>query len=733
MKTTVLAAAALLASSTAKPQNISGRITGSDDGEPLAGAYVIWCGTSHGTISASDGTYELQMTPLSNRLVVSYVGYRSDTATVSEKGRLDFTLKPIEMSDIEVTARKVGTTIDRISPFLTENVTADELSKAACCNLGESFQTNASVDVNYSDAATGAKTIQLLGLQGRYVQMMNENVPTLRGMASPYGLSYIPGPWMNGIQISKGVGTVVNGYEAITGQINIDYKKPVATNEVVNLNIYGSSSGRAEVNASANIKAGDRVRTNIMLNMANDFSTMDENNDGFRDEPRVKQLNLFNRWYRHTDLHTLDVVVKTLNERRTGGQTEFDGTKPDGSHYGVSLETDRIETWMKNGFVFSPQFSIGFPIGYTYHHQNSFFGDRSYEGTQHSYSINSIANWHNGGENEFHAGISSQGDIFDEAADYGQGDKSWERKDVSWGAYGQYTMRRGQDKFSLIAGIRIDHHNHNGTFATPRLHIRWAPTDRTTIRVAAGRGYRSASIMSESNYLLTSKRKWDMTENYGQEKAWNFGGSITKYISIGSKQITLNAEYYRTEFQSQLVTDMDDGPRTIHAYFAKSRGYANNVQVECRTSPLRGLEAVAAWRWSDNELTLGGERRRRPLVSRYKALVALSYQTPLKTWQIDANMQMNGGGRIPTTAGNPIDYQRATSFGSYQMYNAQVTRWFKRWSVYAGCENIGDFMQDEPIIASENPKSEYFDSSLIWGPLMSRRFYAGIRWHFDKY
>ncbi len=228
-------------------------------------------------------------------MVVSYVGYTSDTLTISTQGKYDVTLSPIEMTDVEVTARRIGSAIDRLSPMLTQNVTADELSKAACCNLGESFQTNASVDVNYADAATGAKTIQLLGLQGRYVQMMSENVPSLRGIASPYGLSYVPGPWMNGIQISKGVGTVVNGYEAITGQINIDYKKPVGTNEVASLNIYGSNAGRMEANASLNLKVGPQVRTNIMLNMVNDLMDMDENSDGFRDEPRVRQLNLFNR------------------------------------------------------------------------------------------------------------------------------------------------------------------------------------------------------------------------------------------------------------------------------------------------------------------------------------------------------------------------------------------------------------------------------------------------------
>lgn len=724
----------LLAGTLASAQTVSGHVQGSDNNEPLAGAYVIWSGTSHGTITQPDGSYELQMLQEGKaaRLVVSYVGYTSDTLTISAQGTYDVTLRPIEMSDVDVTARRVGSALDRISPMLTEKVTADELSKAACCNLGESFQTNASVDVNYADAATGAKTIQLLGLQGRYVQMMNENVPTLRGIATPYGLSYIPGPWMNGIQISKGVGTVVNGYEAITGQINIDYKKPVATDEIVSLNMYGSNAGRLELNASGNIKVGDKVRTNIMLNMANDTRTMDENNDGFRDEPQVRQLNFFNRWYKHTDFHTLDLVVKTLNERRTGGQTDFDSDHNDGEHYGVYLETDRVETWMKNGFVFSDRFSIGFPVGYTYHHQGSFFGDRTYRGTQHTYNFNSIANWNNGGANEFHAGVSAQGDLYDEKVDYGTGAQAFDHDDISFGAYGQYTLRRLDDKLNAIIGLRVDHHNHYGTFVTPRLHIRISPTDNTTLRLAAGRGYRGASIMAENNFLLTSKRTWTLDSNYGMEKAWNMGGSLTQYVNIGDKQLTLNAEYFHTVFDRQLITDMDESARTLHAYYSGHRGYADNIQVEAKVQPVRGLEVTAAWRWNDNELYLANKMQRRPLVSRYKALVALSYQTPLKTWQFDVNMQVNGGGRVPTTEANPVEYQKASTFGSYRMYNAQVTKWFRRWSIYAGCENIGNFMQDDPVISAENPDSQYFDSSLIWGPLMSRRFYVGMRWHLDK-
>lgn len=756
---------------TATSQNVEGRVLGAtnEGNEPLSGAYVIWAGTAHGTITDPDGNFSLQFyeggrTPL----VISYVGYVSDTLRLSAPQRVEVTLQPEVMEQVDVNARRVGTSLDRRSALLTQNVTADELCKAACCNLGESFQTNASVDVSYSDAATGARTIQLLGLAGRYVQFMNENVPTLRGLASPFGLSYVPGPWMRGIQISKGAGRVINGYEALTGQINIDYKKPVATDELVSLNVFGSSAGRIEINASGNINVGPTMRTQLMANLATDLRDMDDNDDLFRDEPRVRQMNLFNRWYRHTEFYTLDLAIKTLNERRLGGSVFYKGGEPQSSdgqnpdHYGLELNTDRVEVWMKNGFVFSDRFTFGFPIGYTYHFQRSRYGPRRYVGTQHSYVFNAVGNLLFGERHELDFGAASQGDFYDEGATmqiyapitldpnaplYQTAEnsetwkpetllghtehRSWTHNDVSVGLYAQYTLKI-DDKFSLVAGLRLDAHNHYHALFTPRLHLRWSPTEHTTVRAAIGKSFRAASLLAENNVLLASDRFWIINNNYGQERGWNMGLNITQYIPIGSKELSLTAEYYHTLFQKQMTTDLDWDARLLEATYSTAHSTADNIQVEAHISPVRGLDVTAAWRWNGSRQNLGGIDRRRPLVSRYKALFALSYQTPLKTWQFDVNAQLNGGGRIPTTASNPIDLQRRNTFPAYQIYNAQVTKWFRHWSIYLGCENIGSFTQKNPIIAANDPFGGYFDSSLIWGPMSERKFFIGARWQLDK-
>ena len=177
------------------PARFSGVVYEKISGEPLIGANIYWLGTTQGTVTNIDGQFELASNASSHKLVASYVGFIADTLDVL---RLDasgivINLSPLQIDEVEVAARKAGASMSRLETLTTIKITGDELCRAACCNLGESFETNASVDVNYTDATTGAKQIQLLGLSGRYVQMMTENIPNFRGISSPYGLSYVPG------------------------------------------------------------------------------------------------------------------------------------------------------------------------------------------------------------------------------------------------------------------------------------------------------------------------------------------------------------------------------------------------------------------------------------------------------------------------------------------------------------------------------------------------------------
>ncbi|WP_439185569.1 TonB-dependent receptor [Carboxylicivirga taeanensis] len=727
-------------------EEVTGVVKANEKGKniELVGANVYWADTQIGTVTDFKGEFVIDRYGSNTQLVVSYIGYETDTIDISNNRFVEVVLQSDELDEVLVAGKKAGSHMSRMDPMTKVNITGAELCKAACCNLSESFETNASVDVSYSDAATGAKQIQLLGLSGNYVQMMTENIPNFRGLATLYGLNYIPGAWMESIQISKGTSTVVNGYESLTGQINVEYKKPVDSERFF-LNMYANHTGRWESNVNGSIHINDKWTTAVLAHYSEDQKSTDENDDGFRDEPLLKQVNFINRWdYNNKKGFTSQIGIKVLDENRLGGQMGFTGSRPDdqnigsaGQLYGINIDTRRYEGFYKAGYMFDDDItSVALVANYSFHEQNSFYGRKQYDASQKSFYANLIFQSIIGNEsNKFSTGLSVQADEFDEqlwmnfmAPDTRQ----WlNRNEFVPGAYFQYTYTL-PEHLTIIAGGRVDYHNEFGTMLTPRLHIKYNLTPNTIIRASAGKGYRTPNVLAENSYLLASSRQINITDNIDQEEAWNYGANITQYIDIAGRELTLNAEYYRTDFENQLVVDADQSVNAVYFYNLDGRSYANNFQVEGKYELLRGLDVVAAWRLNDVKTTYNGELMDRPLISRAKGLVNLSYSTPLKKWQFDFTTQFNGEGRIPSTLSNPEEYRRAESFGAYQVVNAQVTKYFRKWNVYIGAENLGDFKQDNPIIAGSDPFGEHFDSSLIWGPVMGRRFYFGLRFSIDR-
>jgi outer membrane receptor for ferrienterochelin and colicin len=710
----------------------------------LVGANVYWANTQMGTVTDYNGQFVIEQPKGSRLLVVSYIGYKADTLNVDDKQHFEVILQSDELDEVLVAGKKAGSHMSRLDPMTKVNITGAELCKAACCNLSESFETNASVDVTYSDAATGAKQIQLLGLSGNYVQMMTENIPNFRGLATLYGLNYIPGAWMESIQISKGTSTVINGYEALTGQINVEYKKPV-NSEKFFLNLYANHTGRWESNVNGSIHLNDKWSTAILAHYSEDQKSTDDNDDGFRDEPLLKQLNFINRWdYNNKNGFTSQIGIKVLDENRLGGQMDFDGSKPSDQNiglpnqlYGINIDTRRYEGFYKAGYVFDDDITnIALVANYSYHEQNSFYGLRQYDAEQRSFYANLIFQSFIGSENsKYSTGFSFQSDEFDEVLmmDFQSPDEVQvlNREEIVPGAFFQYTYNV-PNKLTVIAGGRVDFHNDFGTLFTPRIHAKYNIAPNTILRASAGKGYRTPNVLAENSYVLASSRQINIADEIEQEEAWNYGANITQYINIAGRELTLNAEYYRTDFQNQLITDIDQSTDAVYFYNLDGESYANNYQIEGKYELLRGLDVVAAWRYNDVKVAYNGELMERPLISRAKGLVNLSYSTPLKKWQFDFTTQFNGKGRVPSTSTNPTEYQRPDSFEAYQVVNSQITKYFRKWNVYVGVENLGDFKQDNPIIAGDDPFGDNFDSSLIWGPIMGRRIYFGLRFSIDR-
>ena len=632
----------------------------------------------------------------------------------------DSIFKDETLKEVNVVARKAGTS--RLAGAVNGiAVNKDELFKAACCNLGESFTTNPSVDVAYNDATTGARQIKLLGLSGTYVQMLTENLPNYRGAAIPYALGYVPGPWMKGIQVSKGSASVKNGYESITGQINVDYLQP-EDEQKVEVNLFGDTKSRIEANADANVHLSDKWATEVLLHHENILKNHDENGDGFYDMPGREQYNVQNRWVYKGAKYIFHGGLGALKEIRTSGQDEEHSSSHEHELYRIKLHTNRYEGYMKHAFILNKEHgtNIAFMGSASMHQLDAQYGNKFYDLNEKNLYGSLMFETNFSTQHNLSAGLSVNHDYLGQRTHTNE-------KETTPGAYAQYTYTLGT-KLTAMAGARIDHSSIHGTFFTPRFHLKYSPIDAVSIRLSAGKGYRTVFGLAEYNYLLASGRELRISDDLKQEEAWNYGVSTAFYIPMFGKTLKLNAEYYYTDFKNQAVVDYDSDSRYISIGDLDGKSYSHTFQIDASYPLLKGLEITAAYRLNDVKCTYGGILKEKPLTSKYKGLVTLSYKTPLALWQFDATLQLNGGGR------NPEPYQLADGspswdrrFRSFEQVSAQITRWFRHWSIYVGGENLTGFKQKTPIYGAGNPWGKDFEPTLVWGPVEGRMFYAGVR------
>jgi hypothetical protein len=700
--------------------NLQAQVTGvvkDTAGEPIPGANVFWINTTEGATTNEDGNFSIHKPARSHLLVVSFIGFENDTVHV-DKGnqQLEIVLREgVELGEVNIVTRKMGTMKLRSSVMNEDMISSAELTRAACCNLGESFVTNPSVDVSYSDAATGAKQIKLLGLSGTYVQMMTENIPNFRGAAAPYGLGYVPGPWMQSIQVSKGSSSVKNGYESITGQINVEFKKPqLPEADWVSANLFASSTNRYEANADATVKLSKRWSTSLLAHYENETKSHDSNDDGFVDIPRVEQYNFWNRWAYMGDHYVFQAGIKALHETRNSGQTAH-GQTPTHDLYEIGIQTNRYEAFTKNAYIFDKEknTNLALILQGTLHNQDATYGRKLYDVDQSNFYASLLFETEFSKQHSLSTGLSFNYDGFDQHYRLtNQVEDGLTKKLVKEsvpGAYVQYTFNLN-DQLMLMGGIRGDYSSEYGFFVTPRAHVKYNPNEYLHFRLSAGKGYRT-----------------------NQEEAWNYGASVSAYIPVFGKTLNVNAEYYYTDFLKQVVVDMDSNPHEVAFYNLDGRSYSHVFQVEASYPFFKGFNLTAAYRLTDAKTTYDGKLMEKPLTGKYKGLLTASYQTPLGLWQFDATLQLNGGGRMPDPyelADGSLSWERR--YGSFQQLSAQVTRYFRRWSIYVGGENLTNFKQKNPIIDASNPWGENFDATMVWGPMHGAKAYIGLRFNLAR-
>lgn len=713
---------------------VKGSVTDSDK-LPVTGASVYWKNTTQGVVTDIDGKFEINPNPGSDTLMVSYIGYAPYMSVVKNPSEaLSIQLSgEVALDEVVVTPPSTGTMQLQLTPLNSQKITSHELGRAACCNLAESFETNPSVDVTYSDAATGARQIQLLGLSGKYVQMMTEQLPAFTGAASLYGLSYVPGPWMESIQVSKGTSSVKNGYEALSGQINIEYKKPQEADPLF-VNLFGADNGRIEANADANFKLSDQLATGVMMHYSKELKMHDGNDDGFADLPQTEQFNLLNRWYYKKNGFISQSVANVLKETRRSGQISHDGMDMEESDpYRIGIDTKRANVYTKNGYVFGDEnnTSVAMMLSGTIHDQKSDYGKHTYDVIQRNLYASFIFEQEYNHKHNVSAGVSMQVENYNQRLDAATqallGNYLLKRNYVTPGIYGQYTLNLDH-KLIVQAGLRLDYNNEFGAFVTPRLHVKYEIAPWLAARMSVGKGYRVANELAENSFLLASSRKLMIDPDLDRfERAWNYGVALSSTLPIAEKDLQLNLEWYYTDFQNQVVADMDTDAHAVTLRNAAGRSYSNIVQIEATYPFFKGFTLTGAFRWTDAKTDYNGTLRERYLNSRYKGMLTASYQTNMKKWQFDLTAQFNGPGRMPDPdATNPM---WDTEYKGYTGLNGQITKNFRRWSIYLGGENLLNFKQSNPIIDAENPWGENFDATMVWGPIHGRKLYGGIRFN----
>jgi len=710
---------------------------------PLPGANVYWLDSSIGAITTEDGTFSLPYKFSYNKLVISYVGFKTDTITVNENKNIRHVLQASEELDaVEISSRKQATRKSYLQATNTFTVTSDELLKAACCNLAESFETNPSIDVNFADAVSGTRQIKMLGLTSPYILIATENIPAIRGASQAYGLSFIPGTWVESIQITKGTGSVVNGFESIAGQINAELVKPT-TDDKLFVNLYGASSERLELNTHFNTKVSDKWSTGLYLHGNTHQEKHDVNDDGFMDMPIYNQINVMNRWqYTNPEKGLVSFInLRYLNDEKQAGQVDFDPETDKGTtnFWGSEIDTERFEITTKLGYVNPeiPYQSLGFQTAFSHHKQDSYFGLNLYDIQHNSFYSNIVYNTIiSDSRHKVKTGVSFTYDHYDELVNT----TTYERTENSVGGFFEYAYNN-LDKLTMTTGVWVDQHNKLGFFVTPRLHVRYTPWEKSALRASIGRGKRSANIFAENQNMFSSSRQINILSSGGEiygldpEIAWNYGISYLQGFNLFNRKADVTFDFYRTDFQNQVVVDWEN-PYEVNFYNLDGDSYANSFQFEFNYNVFKGFDIRTAYKFYDIKTDYSSGKLEKPLVPKHRVFANASYETEVKTnganWKFDATYNWLSAQRFSSTDLSPLQYQLSDETPTIGTLNLQVTKVFSpQFEVYLGGENVTNVRQDDPIVSADNPFGSNFDSNFVYGPIYGSMYYAGLRFRMN--
>ena len=719
-----------------------GQVTGLIQGQnnrqlkPLYGAKVKLLGSNDGVITNEEGQFELILPRvLPDTLIISARGYFSDTIPVTKDDRFTaFNIvlySELLLPEVIVGYRKNTSSISRLKVLHVEELTSSELRKAACCNLGESFETNASVDVNMTDAVSGAKKIRMMGLEGIYTQIQLENMPFLRGIESSFGLETIPGSWIESIQITKGAGNVVNGYESMAGLINLELAKP-ETMDRFYFNAYQNRMGKSEINLMSGIELNEKWSTGIFAYLSSQWGQLDENSDDFMDIPLGSYAAFLGRLDYEGEKMEAKFGMNIHLDTKLGGQVGYvdepnafgwnDDWGIDPSKFGLQINSDHIDVFSKTGFFGKhPSQSIGIITKWKYEMIDGNFGNRFFAGEEKRAYINIIYDdIIKTSDHKIKTGLSyNYIDIFQATSD----SLTSNRIENVPGSFFEYTFTG--PRFTSVIGARYDYHLIFGEQFAPRAHLKYKLTERTDIRFTSGKGWRIPNYIIDNVSLLANSFTWISPNEIRPEVSWNVGGSVFQEFKMKHSPATLTVDFYRTWFENQLVVDRENNQ--VRFFNLEDQSVSNSFQAELSIEPFKRLVIRAAYKYLDVRSLFGDSLQAKVMIPKHRGFLNLAYTSRNKRWDYDLTLSVFGRSRL---AASP---QSNESFSAvFPRLNAQITYKMKRWDLYLGGENLTNYTQQNPIVEPENPFGPNFDATRVWGPIIGYNVYFGIRFAITK-
>lgn len=722
-------------------QSIEGKILSTYE-EPVFGATIQWLGTGIGCTSQEDGSFTLSKEGINDfRLIIRYVGYETDTLNIGAQQSLIVKLNPITLDEVVVTDDRPDSYISRINPIKTEVITQAELTKAACCDLAGCFDTQGSVQPTTTNIVTNAKELRILGLSGVYNQVLIDGMPMIMGTSYTYGISSIPGTLVDNIYISKGANSVLQGYESISGQINVELKEPDQDERLL-VNAYLNSFWESQFNVNYSQKL-NKWSTILSVHTTQPSDKFDRDEDNFLDLPLLTRYSVYNKWKygKQNDWGWNSIIgLRYVNEQRHGGQEVFNPDTDKGSAfvYGQTVHFSQPELYTKTGYRMNNKHNFVLLASAFHHNQNSYFGTTHYVAKQ----LNIYGNiQHEFSWNQKHilkSGVSFRFLELDEEISFGNDTLgrtyggTYVKSERIPGAFVENTFNWKDRDLVLVTGVRADMHNTFGFYLTPRALFKYNISKTTTARISAGTGWRTINLFTENTNLLASSRDVIISPDLKPEQAINSGASLTQQFRFTNMDIQISVDYYLTQFLNQIFPDYYSAPNKTLVENFTGKSISSSFQGEIGFDLFERIGLKATYNYLDVYRIVGNVKVNLPFNPAHRMTGAFSFKPLNEKWHFDMNMHYFGTQFLANTASNPPEYQTSDTSTPYTILNAQLTITWKWFDFYGGCENIFDFRQIRPIVSWEDPFSPYFDTSNVWGPTRGREIYLGVRFKLEK-